>query len=300
MFNLDVEMVFVSAWERWKSAIGDIILYSFLYMLGVIVIVVPLIVVLMLAIGTSTFLSVISQRSFEEFARNSLIGLILGLTLLIFAVTVILPGWAAGYLYIFRNILLSQRLTFSDMFSQFSKILHIILLSIVVGFIVLFGLLLFIIPGLVFAILYSQALFLIIDKNMDFTTAMGTSWKRVKKDFWSVTGILVLLIIAQLGLSMILAVLSIIGSLAQVLLVTPYFILASWVLYFALFPSDEQSALATAKGNVVSETTYHFEPEQQSTIPATEPLPIPETEEEATESEAKQEDTSQRGNNSTT
>jgi len=256
MFRLDIEDVFAKSWERWKTALGDVILYSLIYGFGILVFTLFSVFIIFAlfvpALVVSAGIDLERIRSFEDFLKafgGILPLLIVGIIFVVLIISFVTIAWEAGWRVTMMKILRGEKPTFLDLFSQFPKILHLFLASIVIGFIVAVGIIMFLIPGIIFAILFSQTIYLIIEKNRDFLSAMGESWNRVSRDFWQITGILVLLNMAQVGIGLMASVLNVftfvpIGSLVVALLVLPYFMLARWVLYFALFPRQEPAVLA--------------------------------------------------------
>ncbi len=240
MFQIDIKDVFGRSWEAWTKQIGQVILYSLMYIIGIFVLVLPLLFVLIATVAGMLTTPFLSHSQEEQLGALGSAVLAMGMFffLMLLALLILLPAWQAGYLYVMRKLLLGEVPTFSDLFTQFRKIIHILLAGTIVGIIVIIGIVLLVIPGIVFYILLSQTLYLIIDRDMDFASAISASWNRVGRDFWMITGILILLLIAQVGVSMVLSAVPFIGDVAYVLLGLPYFQMASWVLYFALFPRE--------------------------------------------------------------
>ena len=186
-------------------------------------------------------------RGWEAFVRQ--IGMAIVWTLVyvigasILAITIIgiiiLPVWMAGYLETMRAVWRGEPGEFGDFFKHMGKIGNLWAVMILTGLGVFVGTLIFIIPGIIVAVLWSQAIFLIIDKDLDAITAMTASWNRVKDEFWMVLGVLFVAgLISGLG-----------GAVWVGWLVTfPFAMLVSWAMYYALFPTapDAQAAPSPA------------------------------------------------------
>jgi uncharacterized membrane protein len=180
-------------------------------------------------------------RAWEVFARQ--IGMAIAWTLayavgtFILAISIIglilLPVWVAGYLETMRAIWQGGTGEFGDFFKHIGKIGNLWVATILVGLCVFVGVLLFIIPGIILAVLWSQTILLIIDKDLDAITAMTASWNRVKDEFWMV--LVILLIIQVIGA---------LGGLVVFgwLFTWPFGALLVWAMYYALFPPVPRAA----------------------------------------------------------
>lgn len=74
----------------------------------------------------------------------------------------------------------------------FARFGSVILISILVGLAVLGGLILLIIPGLIFAVMFSVAIPALVVENLRGTDAMSRSWNLVKGYFWHAVGVIIL------------------------------------------------------------------------------------------------------------
>ena len=150
---------------------------------------------------------------------------------------IILPVWIAGYLETMRAVWRGDPGEFGDFFKHMGKIGNLWAVMILMWLGVFVGTLLLIIPGIIVAVLWSQAIFLIIDKDLDAITAMTASWNRVKDDFWMVLAVI-----------FVTAIISGLGSAVYIgwLVTFPFALLVSWAMYYALFPPapDAQPAAA--------------------------------------------------------
>lgn len=73
----------------------------------------------------------------------------------------------------------------------FRRIGSVILVALLVGLAVLGGLILLVIPGLIFAVMLSVAIPALIVEDRRGTDAMGRSWNLVRGHFWHVVGVIV-------------------------------------------------------------------------------------------------------------
>jgi hypothetical protein len=73
----------------------------------------------------------------------------------------------------------------------FARFGSVLLISILVGLAVLGGLILLIIPGLIFAVMFSVSVPALVVENKRGTEAMSRSWNLVKGHFWHAVGVLV-------------------------------------------------------------------------------------------------------------
>ncbi len=112
----------------------------------------------------------------------------------------------------------------------YQKIGKFLLLSIVLGLIIIGGIVLLIIPAVIFGVWYSFSTFLVLDKGMGIKEALRTSKMMVKGKFWKILGRSV-----AFGLfSFVIAILlSIIPYAGEILLafIAPLFLLPFYLLY---------------------------------------------------------------------
>jgi hypothetical protein len=73
----------------------------------------------------------------------------------------------------------------------FRRIGSVILVALLVGLAVLGGLILLVIPGLIFAVMLSVSIPALIVEDRRGTDAMGRSWNLVRGHFWHVVGVIV-------------------------------------------------------------------------------------------------------------
>jgi len=270
MFELSVETVFREGWKRYVANLGESVLYTLGYAVGVFIVLMPILAAIVGGIGFSFFRAAIADPEnppFEQVLAAIGPGLIVTVSLLLLVAMIVLPAWSAGWMYALRKMLLGEKPRFSDLFSQFGKIIHLVVVGIITGLLALvvivfvaatfaiflfspflipfMGILtnIFILGGLAIYVLISQAFLLIVDRNLDVFSAIATSWHRITKSFWRVLAALVLLYVASVATTQVLVGIPF-GGLVNLLLAMPYFTMAHWVLYFALFPPPKVAPLA--------------------------------------------------------
>jgi hypothetical protein len=85
---------------------------------------------------------------------------------------------------------------FSDLYSSYERFLDFLIGSVLYGLIVLGGLILLIVPGIIFAIKFGFFAYLVIDREMDPIEALKSSWRMTNKE----TGHLFVFGLAAMGL----------------------------------------------------------------------------------------------------
>lgn len=246
MFSLDFGSIFSGGWQRFVNNIGSALLYAVVFIVGNFVLSIPFVIVL----GPAFLTMIIGARrgASEQQLAAMLGGSLILLVIISIIVGIVSIGWTAGFVQVLKKLTLGEKPEFSDMFSQFGKLLQLVIFYILFAIAVGIGLILFIIPGIFLMIAWSQAFYLIIDKNMDAISAMKTSWERVLKDFWLVTGVLIVWYIIFLVLMWFFMFLNIIIPLIPMLIaylfVMPFMLMILWALYFALFPRAEAQPTA--------------------------------------------------------
>lgn len=243
MFELSVGTVFGEGWNRFIKHIGQAVLYALIYLVGTIVVMIPFGIVVAATIGVGALMGA-TEGKLSQFSGIAGGAMILALIFYI-AALIVLAGWAAGFAHVLKKLLLGEQVEFGDMFSQFRKLLQLVIAGIIVGIVTGIGFIILIIPGVFLMTMWSQTYYLIIDKDMDAISAMSASWKRVWEHFWTVLGTVVLLVIAVGIVGTVLNFIPVIGGLVNVLLLMPFMMMAFWVLYFALFPPPQAAPAVT-------------------------------------------------------
>jgi hypothetical protein len=123
----------------------------------------------------------------QEFIKRPFIGPGIGLSALIFVCLDFLTK-AAGYEAI-KRVVAKEKF---DIKATFSKALTILprffVVSILIGIVVSLGLVLLIIPGIIFAVWFSMSLFVLVNQKTGILESMKRSKALVKGKFWAVLG----------------------------------------------------------------------------------------------------------------
>lgn len=140
-----------------------------------------------------------------------------------------------GFLKISLKFLDNQQANLTDLFSSWNNYLLVIkywLGSVIFGLIVLLGILLFLVPGIIWAIKLQYYSFLIVEKKMGPIEAFRLSWQITKGNKWQLflLGIL-------LGLITLLGVLALVVGL---LISIPTTMLAQAYVYRKLLSQDKK------------------------------------------------------------
>lgn len=99
----------------------------------------------------------------------------------------------AGFYLVALQIARRRPTTFSDFFGGFSRAMPILLLYFVSSIFIVLGFILLIIPGIYLAVSYILSIPLLLDKSVDFWSAMENSRKLVGKRWFAFFGFLLLL-----------------------------------------------------------------------------------------------------------
>ena len=142
----------------------------------------------------------------------------------------------------------------------FARFGSVLLISILVGLAVLVGLLLFVIPGIFLAVMFSVAIPALVVENRRGTDAMSRSWNLVKGHFWHALGLIVLAFIIAAVVGGIIGAIGgaisdnwfvtwIFSSIAQII-VAPFTALVSVLLYLDLRARTESLTADTLRGEL--------------------------------------------------
>ncbi len=122
-------------------------------------------------------------------------------TLAVIFNNIIAPVLGVGYFCVAFQIARGRPKTFGDFFGGFRKFLPVLLTSLVSSLLIFIGLILFLIPGIYLAVAYMFSQALVIDKHMDFWSAMETSRRVISKKWFSFLGLgLLLFLLILVGL----------------------------------------------------------------------------------------------------
>jgi Membrane domain of glycerophosphoryl diester phosphodiesterase len=127
----------------------------------------------------------------------------------------------------------------------FKRLGSVILVSLLVGLAVAFGLLLLIVGAIIFAVLFSVSIPALIVENRRGTDAMSRSWNLVKGHFWHALGVI---LVAGLITG---AISGIIGAIGQIL-TAPFTALVSVLLYLDLRSRSEALSADTLRAELAS------------------------------------------------
>lgn len=158
-----------------------------------------------------------------------------------------------GVSWVFLKAARAQKFEITDMFEVFkTNYVNAILASLATGFLVLIGLIFLIIPGIYIAIKLSFVTYLVMDKNMDATTAIKTSWNMTKGH--ELTIFLMLLIAIPVIILGILALF--VGIFVSVVLITA----ATTVLYNSVAAEFDFSSVNAGSPTPTAVTDTTAEP----------------------------------------
>lgn len=110
----------------------------------------------------------------------------LGLFSLAFTIFVIAPiGY--GVAYVFLKVIRGERFDVADVFTAFQdNYLQVILANLLTMAIVIAGIILLIIPGIIFACKLAFVPYLLMDKKMEAIDAVKTSWSMTRGYTWTI------------------------------------------------------------------------------------------------------------------
>jgi hypothetical protein len=147
----------------------------------------------------------------------------------------------------------------------FSRFGSVLLISILVGLAVMGGLILLIIPGIIFAVMFSASIPALVVENRRGTEAMSRSWNLVKGHFWHALGVI---FVAAIITGIIAGVIAAIGTaisdswfvgwifqaIAQIL-VAPFSALVGVLLYLDLRARVESLSADQLRGELAKNPT---------------------------------------------
>ncbi len=108
----------------------------------------------------------------EMFADNFLIYFLFNIALMVWSLLL-----SMGLIHVTLRMFDGQKPTIGELFSQAGLLGQAVLLYILYTLIVLGGFILFVIPGIIWSIKYSQAFYLLVDRKMKATDALKMSGK---------------------------------------------------------------------------------------------------------------------------
>lgn len=101
--------------------------------------------------------------------------------LMSFALQMLVTYWImSGQAIVFLRIVRNERADLGEIFSGGKFVLPVFLASLMVGLATMFGYLLCIVPGVILALMFSQFLYLIVDRNLSATDSLSQSTELVQ------------------------------------------------------------------------------------------------------------------------
>ncbi|MFI5241156.1 MAG: hypothetical protein ACHQUA_01850 [Microgenomates group bacterium] len=126
-----------------------------------------------------------TTEEMESFFRNPLLTIVV---IILSVILIFLGLWAQASMYeAVKRVLGNGNLDFKDTFkTSKSYILKFLVVNFFVGVVVVLGMLLLVIPGLIFAVWYSFSVYIVISEGKGSLEAMRSSKALVKGRFWKV------------------------------------------------------------------------------------------------------------------
>lgn len=168
-FNVNIEQYFSRGWEIFKQYPGGFIGY--------------LILTFVISIFASMLPAPFGNRG--EGARG-IINIVLN------------PIFSAGFYIVALQIAKNRPKDFSDFFSGFNKFVQIFLEYLVGSILTAIGFALFFIPGIYLAVAYGFSTIFVIEKKLNFWSALEASRKLITQKWFSFLGFFLLLALLNL------------------------------------------------------------------------------------------------------
>ena len=108
-------------------------------------------------------------------------------------VNILSPILGVGYYFVAFQIARDRPHGFGDFFNGFKKFLPVFLTALVSSILIGIGFVLLILPGIYLAVSYLFAQLFVVDKNLNFWSAMEASRKIITKKWFSFLGLVILL-----------------------------------------------------------------------------------------------------------
>jgi uncharacterized membrane protein len=185
--SFSIESAFKDGWELFKS--------KFAFLLG---------------LGAVVFLSSVAIQYVETMLTDSMTPI---LALVVMAVAYVINTIISmGALYLIIQVARRKEVSYADVFTPANSVVQYVFATLLVGIIVVIGLILLIVPGILWAIKYTFVPYLVVDKGMTALQAMEASDKMTKDDkmsiflFWIVSMIINVLGMIPLGLGLIITI----------------------------------------------------------------------------------------------
>ncbi len=129
----------------------------------------------------------------SESIAFSIVTLVFYLLLMLFSIIL-----GMGVVKISLNFNDDKKNSFSTLFSQYKLFFIYLLATILYTIIVFLGFILFIIPGIYFAIRLSFFEYLIVDKKMGIIESLKESWKLTKGNFWGLLAFMFIIVVINI------------------------------------------------------------------------------------------------------
>lgn len=113
---------------------------------------------------------------------------------------------SAGFFVVSAKLLKNHRPEFSDFFIGFKFFQQLAFFGVISTILILLGLVLLVVPGIYLMVGYTFALMLIVDRGLDFWTAMEASRRSVQTRWFKIFGLLLALLLVNLGGCLLLGV----------------------------------------------------------------------------------------------
>lgn len=153
--------------------------------------------------------------------NSDAIELIVSLLFVVFAIL-----WQAGYTGVIIRLAEGKKQKFADLASFLDRTFAFTLVTILQTLVIIAGLLFFIIPGIIFAMMFSMAPFLVLDKKIGVIEAMKKSAEITKGNRFDLLGFTIL--------TQIIGLLGILALVFGVFVTAPLVILATALVYLTL------------------------------------------------------------------
>jgi hypothetical protein len=171
--NISIGEAYKAGWTSFKSNIG------------------LLISVLAVIIGANILLGIAIGVSGGD--KNAIVSLLLNLINFIFGIVI-----SIGLIKIYITLTRGEKAQFSDLFSDYNLFFKFLLSNILNGLIVAGGLMLFIVPGVFWALKFSQYQFLVVDKKKGPIEALKESSKLTAGVKWELLGFIIISILVNM------------------------------------------------------------------------------------------------------
>jgi len=189
-YSLDIGECVTKSWEIVKANFWPVVGITFVWWLAVEVVT--------QLIGLISRPGIDNMMQTHQFSAGAT-ALFIGTTIITMPITSVFMGGLFRY---YLKLIRGQEAGIGDAFSGFTDgFVPLAILGFVQGTLVLIGLVLCIVPGIYLAIAWYFATLLVVDRGIDFWSAMELSRKMVSRHWFTVFGIMLLLgLLAAAGL----------------------------------------------------------------------------------------------------